>query len=76
MRNVSKVKLSSPRTIVVRWRDANGQDQAEPRTVRFCYGFGHYVRWNRRFLLVEHGQTEIAIDDDLLGPAAHSQRRL
>ena len=73
---MERLQAPPPRTIVVRWRDANGREQAEPRTVRFCYGFGHYIRWNKRFLLVEHGQSELVIDDELPGPAAHSLRRV
>ena len=56
------LRKEPPRRIVVIWRDADGAEYRELRQVHFERGFGHFVRWNRHFMLVDPLQEELRID--------------
>lgn len=61
-----------PRTIIVRWHDAQGHAHSERRRVNFAKGFGPYIRWNRRPILVDSMQTEITVEG--IGPTQVNHR--
>lgn len=48
-------KLVTPprRMVAVVWRDAEGNVKRQERPLRFLPGFGHFVTWRGRALLVE-----------------------
>jgi hypothetical protein len=52
----------SPRTVVIVWRDCDGNEVREQRIVHFVKGYGSYVRWNRRHLFVEPLQEELRVN--------------
>ena len=41
------------RTIVIRYRDPQGRPSTTTREVHFLRGYGHYIRWNKRMVLID-----------------------
>lgn len=49
------------RIVLINYRDGAGVECHAERHLKFAKGFGYYVRWNKRYILVDPLATSITV---------------